>query len=157
SAKMKPNARRSTGTTATVGAASRASNCRGCQSRQGGRRRNMQSDAPAWKEAMRPLNYEVMFDVEDSHWWFVGRRAIVFSQIEDALAVSLGKRASTSNGRAGFSTEGASPPAGRAGMRAYPELRILDIGCGTGATMDHLKRYGQPHGIDLSQLPLSFS
>jgi ubiquinone/menaquinone biosynthesis C-methylase UbiE len=86
----------------------------------------MQSDARAWKEAMRPLNYRVMFDVEDYHWWFVGRRAIVFSQIEDALAQK-------------------------------ESLRTLDIGCGTGATMDHLKRYGQPHGIDLSELPLSFS
>lgn len=89
----------------------------------------MQSEAPVWpnnKEAMRPLNYEVMFDVEDYHWWFVGRRAIVFTQIEDALEERAG-------------------------------LRTLDIGCGTGATMDHLKRYGQPHGIDLSELPLSFS
>jgi SAM-dependent methyltransferase len=88
----------------------------------------MRSDAPVWKEAMRPHNYEVMFDVEDHHWWFVGRRAIVFSQIEDAL-----------------------------GAPASPGLRILDIGCGTGATLDHLKQYGQAHGIDLSELPLSFS
>jgi len=76
---------------------------------------------------MRPLNYEVMFDVEDYHWWFVGRRAIVFAQIEDALEESSAPR------------------------------QILDIGCGTGATMDHLKRYGEPHGIDLSEIPLSFS
>ncbi len=113
----------------------------------------MQSDASAWpnnKEAMRPLNYEVMFDVEDYHWWFVGRRAIVFTQIEDAL----GTRASL---RAGFPLEADQSQAGRAGMRAYPGLRVLDIGCGTGATMDHLKRYGRPHGIDLSELPLSFS
>ncbi len=85
----------------------------------------MPSDA-TWKEAMRPLNYEVMFEVEDHHWWFVGRRAVVFALIEDALENCSG-------------------------------LRILDIGCGTGATMDHLKRYGQPHGVDLSELPLSFS
>lgn len=113
----------------------------------------MQSDASAWpnnKEAMRPLNYEVMFDVEDYHWWFVGRRAIVFTQIEDAL----GTRASL---RAGFPLEADQSQAGHAGMRAYLGLRVLDIGCGTGATMDHLKRYGQPHGIDLSELPLSFS
>src|SRR5215510_16182906 len=127
--KTRPNAQRSIGTIATVGADWRAS------SRQGGRRRDMRSDVPAWpnnKEAMRPLNYEVMFDVEDYHWWFVGRREIVFTQIEEALGISL-----------------VTP--------AFPGLRILDIGCGTGATMDHLKRYGQPHGIDLSELPLRFS
>ena len=81
---------------------------------------------------MRPLNYEVMYDVEDDHWWFVGRRAIVFSQIEDALGI----RAAANNGS---------------------DLRVLDIGCGAGATMDHLKRFGRPHGIDLSEIPLKFS
>jgi SAM-dependent methyltransferase len=76
---------------------------------------------------MRPINYEVMFDVEDDHWWFVGRRAIVLAQIEEALKSPLRFR------------------------------RILDIGCGTGATMDQLKRLGEVNGIDLSQIPLSFS
>jgi SAM-dependent methyltransferase len=78
--------------------------------------------------AMRPLNYEVMFDVEDVHWWFTGRRAIVFAQLEDALRESMGER-----------------------------LQILDIGCGTGATMDHLKRLGEVQGVDLSEFPLKFS
>lgn len=110
----------------------------------------MRSEAPTWpnnKEAMRPLNYEVMFDVEDHHWWFVGRRAIVFSQIEDAFGANLARLSPV-----------ADPSQDeRAGTRALPETRILDIGCGTGATMDHLKRYGLPHGIDLSELPLRFS
>lgn len=78
------------------------------------------------RAAMRPLNYEVMFDVEDDHWWFVGRRAIVFAQIDDALDTIAGSQ-------------------------------ILDIGCGTGATMDRLIRYGVACGIDLSEIPLSFS
>ena len=114
----------------------------------------MQSEAPAWKEPMRPLNYEVMFDVEDHHWWFVGRRAIVFSQIEDALGANLGAHAAP---RAGVPTAGSLSEVTHAGPRALPGLRVLDIGCGAGATMDHLKRYGQPHGIDLSALPLRFS
>jgi ubiquinone/menaquinone biosynthesis C-methylase UbiE len=106
----------------------------------------MRSEAPAWPdntEAMRPLDYEVIFDVEDYHWWFVGRRAIVFLQIEDALRAT----------RAKLSPEADPSQA----QRAFPEMRILDIGCGTGATMDHLKRYGLPYGIDLSELPLRFS
>lgn len=117
----------------------------------------MRSKAPAWlnnKEAMRPLNYEVMFNVEDHHWWFVGRRAIVFSQIEDALGATLGAHAAA---RAKLSPETDPSQTERAGGEALPGLRILDIGCGTGATMDHLKRYGLPHGIDLSELPLRFS
>jgi SAM-dependent methyltransferase len=114
----------------------------------------MRSEAPAWPDgnaAMRPLNYEVMFDVEDHHWWFVGRRAIVFSQIEDALGAT---RAAT---LAKPSPETAPSQIERAGERALPGARVLDIGCGTGATMDHLKRYGAPHGIDLSEIPLRFS
>src|SRR5262244_3325531 len=98
--RMRSNARRSTGTTATVGADSRASDLQ--SRRHGGRRPNMRSEAPAWKEPMRPLNYEVMFDVEDHHWWFVGRRAIVFSQIDDALG------AMSAPWREGLSAEGLS-------------------------------------------------
>jgi SAM-dependent methyltransferase len=86
---------------------------------------------------MRPINYEVMFDVEDDHWWFVGRRAIVFAQIEKALEPSPNSR----------------------GMldRRMLDRRILDIGCGTGATLDHLKRLGEVQGIDLSPIPLSYA
>src|SRR5262245_31777899 len=106
------------------------------------------------RAAMRPLNYEVMFDVEDYHWWFVGRRSVVFTQIEDALRAGLGAR---EDSRARLSTEGVSAPPTQVGTGALPGLRILHIGCGTGATLDHLTRYGQPHGIDLSELPLRFS
>jgi SAM-dependent methyltransferase len=117
----------------------------------------MRSEASAWpdnQEAMRPLNYEVMFDVEDHHWWFVGRRAIVFSQIDEALRASP---ASQSGARANRPPAADLSQVERGGEGAIPALRLLDVGCGTGATMDHLKRYGLPHGIDLSELPLRFS
>src|SRR5215813_15513582 len=123
--RMRSNARRSTGTTATVGADSRASDLQ--SRRHGGRRPNMRSEAPAWKEPMRPLNYEVMFDVEDHHWWFVGRRAIVFSQIEDALGATRESR------RAALPVDGVSSDSQRARPRAsLPGSRVLDIGCGAG-------------------------
>ncbi|MDX2042366.1 MAG: class I SAM-dependent methyltransferase [Acidobacteriota bacterium] len=81
----------------------------------------------AVEAAMKPENYEIIFEVEDDHWWFVGRRAVVFAQIEDALGAQASR------------------------------LQLLDIGCGTGATMDHLRQFGEVQGIDLAMIPLSFS
>lgn len=92
----------------------------------------------AVEAAMRPVNYEIIFDVEDHHWWFVGRRAVVFAQIEDALGW--------------VSVKSANQIADK-----MPALQLLDIGCGTGATMDNLRQYGEVQGIDLATIPLSFS
>jgi SAM-dependent methyltransferase len=79
-------------------------------------------------EQMRPINYRVMFDVEDDHWWFVGRRAIALSWIQDAIE----------------------------GQEYGPTRQVLDIGCGTGATLDHLGRFGEVQGIDVSPLALGY-
>lgn len=29
-------------------------------------------ETKAVEAAMRPVNYEIIFEVEDDHWWFVG-------------------------------------------------------------------------------------
>jgi SAM-dependent methyltransferase len=76
---------------------------------------------------MRPVNYQVLFEVEEDHWWFVGRRAVVFGLIEEALGTGL------------------------------QSLQTLDIGCGTGATLDRLRAFGTAQGVDLSEIPLRFT
>jgi ubiquinone/menaquinone biosynthesis C-methylase UbiE len=68
---------------------------------------------------MDPAAYEVVHEVEESHWFFVGRRRIL-SRLMDGL------------------------------LKGVEEPRILDVGCGTGATMGFLEQYGQVTGIDVS-------
>jgi SAM-dependent methyltransferase len=73
--------------------------------------------------------YEVMYQVEDHHWWYLGMERITRSLLERAL-----------------------PPEWEA-----CSLKILDAGCGTGAVMKYLARYGEVIGFDFSGEALKFS
>ncbi|MGI8641967.1 MAG: class I SAM-dependent methyltransferase [Pyrinomonadaceae bacterium] len=78
---------------------------------------------------MQTHTYAIMNRVEDSHWWFVGRRAILESfleQIYNELRIT------------------------------NYELRILDVGCGTGANLEMLAQFGQAEGVDVSDDALEF-
>jgi SAM-dependent methyltransferase len=68
------------------------------------------------------------FEVEDRHWWFVGRRQIVFDQLARYVPPA--------------DAEYSGGPDGR--------RRILDLGCGTGGVLAHLAAFGQAYGIDPS-------
>ena len=68
---------------------------------------------------MDPAAYEVVCNLEESHWFFVARRRILSRLLDEML-------------------DGA------------PNPRILDVGCGTGATMGFLERYGEVTGVDIS-------
>ncbi|HZO87015.1 MAG TPA: methyltransferase domain-containing protein [Chthonomonadaceae bacterium] len=78
---------------------------------------------------MNDPEYERMYRLEDTYWWFVGRHRLV-----EALM------------RARF-----GPPGAR------PETTILDIGCGTGAMSKRLTRWGRVVSADFSPLALQFS
>ncbi len=74
---------------------------------------------------MEQREYAVMYETEEEHWWFKGKRRIVFSQLDKYLG---GRR----------------------------NLRILDIGCGTGIMMKNFQKYGEVNGIDIETTALNF-
>src|ERR1051326_3398988 len=69
--------------------------------------------------------YEAMYRLENSYWWYVARRA---------LAADLLGNESRGNG----------------------DMRILDVGCGTGANMQAFAEHGVTTGIDTSIHALEF-
>jgi SAM-dependent methyltransferase len=86
--------------------------------------------SPALPREMQPHTYPIMREVEDVHWWYVGRRRIIGSFVE-RICADLRKEGKT-------------------------EARILDIGCGTGGNLELLSRYGQAEGVDISAEALDF-
>jgi len=78
---------------------------------------------------MEQHTYAIMDRVEDSHWWFVGRRAILESFLRSIVEK--------------FRTP-------------HSELRILDVGCGTGANLEMLSHFGSAEGVDVSDEALEF-
>lgn len=83
----------------------------------------------ALPQEMQQHTYAIMDEVEGSHWWFVGRRAILetfLQQIKEALSVQRSA------------------------------LRVLDVGCGTGANLEMLSQFGEAEGVDVSDDALEF-
>lgn len=62
--------------------------------------------------------YAEYYEIEDRHWWFIGRRRIFLALLDRHLGPGAGSR------------------------------RILDVGCGTGTMLGYLSRYGEAEGID---------
>ena len=87
----------------------------------------------ALPQEMQQHTYAIMDRVEDSHWWFVGRRAILESFMLSIVA------------KLRHADEGVRVP-----------LRMLDVGCGTGANLEMLSAFGNAEGVDVSDDALEF-
>jgi ubiquinone/menaquinone biosynthesis C-methylase UbiE len=85
---------------------------------------------------MQQHTYAIMRRVEETHWWFAGRRRIIKSFLE-RLCRDVNVE-SSGNGR------------------HYAPLKILDVGCGTGANLEMLSQFGAAEGVDVSSEALSF-
>ncbi|HEX8775822.1 MAG TPA: class I SAM-dependent methyltransferase [Pyrinomonadaceae bacterium] len=87
----------------------------------------VKSVSEALPQEMQRHTYAIMYEVEGSHWWFVGRRRIIRSFIEKIVR-DLGET----------------------------RPRILDVGCGTGANLEMLAEFGEAEGVDVSPEALDF-
>ena len=76
---------------------------------------------------MMEHTYPILFRVEQSHWWHIGRRKIIASFVADICRRVTDRRP-----------------------------RILDVGCGTGANLLMLSNYGDTEGVDVSEDALAF-
>lgn len=76
---------------------------------------------------MKKEMYPHIHQIEQTHWWYVARRKIVFDWVFRTLA-------------------------------GYSEPRVLDVGCGTGFNVAHLRARGYRHviGLDYSTEALAF-
>jgi SAM-dependent methyltransferase len=78
-------------------------------------------------QEMQQHTYSIMRRVEGAHWWFVGRRRIIERFLEQICAKLKTDRP-----------------------------HILDVGCGTGANLEMLARFGDAEGVDVSAEALTF-
>ena len=76
---------------------------------------------------MMEHTYPILLPVEQSHWWYIGRRKIIANFVADTCRPVTDRRP-----------------------------RILDVGCGTGANLLMLSKYGDAEGVDVSEDALAF-
>ena len=76
---------------------------------------------------MEQQAYREQFELEDAHWWFEGRRAVIWALLD----------------RAGLTAAGTG-------------LQILDAGCGTGRNLIEFGSLGDARGIDSSPEAIDF-
>lgn len=74
---------------------------------------------------MNRQEFEKLFKIEESYWWFVGQRFLLYQFLKRKY---LGKQ----------------------------NLKLLDVGCGTGLTLRLLNRFGKAYGIDIADEAVKF-
>ena len=87
----------------------------------------MSSEVKSMPREMMEHTYPILFRVEQSHWWHIGRRRILAGFVEEICREVTDRRP-----------------------------KILDVGCGTGANLLMLSKFGEAEGVDISEDALAF-
>ena len=77
---------------------------------------------------MREDYYQEYFEVEDRHWFFVARRRILLALLESHV---------------GLAPDGS-------------QRRLIDFGCGPGAILGELQRFGEVEAVDVDERAIEF-
>ncbi|MFN2576176.1 MAG: class I SAM-dependent methyltransferase [Pyrinomonadaceae bacterium] len=86
------------------------------------------NDVPgALPREMMKHTYPILYEVEESHWWYIGRRRIIGSFVKEICSEITDY---------------------------HPQ--ILDVGCGTGANLKMLAQFGAAQGVDVSPDAVAF-
>lgn len=75
---------------------------------------------------MEKIEYQIMHDIEESYWWFVGKQFLVKTLLKELSFERVARK------------------------------KVLDIGCGTGITLKLLEGFGQAYGMELSSEAIHF-
>jgi ubiquinone/menaquinone biosynthesis C-methylase UbiE len=75
---------------------------------------------------MEKDEYSIMYDIETSYWWFVGKQFLVKSILR------------------------------KWSLNRLKKDRLLDIGCGTGTILKLLENFGTAYGVELSMNAIRF-
>jgi SAM-dependent methyltransferase len=73
-----------------------------------------------------PAVYDILYDVEGRHWWYVARRRILEKVLGSVIASGV------------------------------PKGILYDLGCGVGANLPVLKRFGETVGVDASSQAVAY-
>ncbi len=76
---------------------------------------------------MEEVEYEKMYALENSYWWFQGRKHIIFSLLKKYNL-----------------------------LKTSESQRVIDLGCGTGLILAELNNFTFSLGVDFSMSALSF-
>lgn len=71
--------------------------------------------------------YDLTFEMEETYWWYAGRRTILLDRIQSLVSPGVGGKP-----------------------------RILEFGCGTGITLARLSEWAEAFGIDASSRALAY-